>query len=239
MHPVLDFIAERWSSQADADPAVVLAVAVAVLILALVPVSWHLLRQAATIIHEMGHVSAALVSRRRISGIRLHADTSGSTLTWGKSQGPGLLLTFLAGYPAPGLLAVALAWLALAGHAGAALTLYQAVVLLALLLSRNAVGILSCLVSVLVTGAIWWHNEPEIVLYTVVALAVFYGIAGLRATLDLWGSHLSRRRTSSGSDAAQAARAWRGLPLPSWVWLIVFLLISTSCAVTVVWLLIL
>ncbi|WP_258935286.1 M50 family metallopeptidase [Nesterenkonia pannonica] len=107
---------------------------------------------------------------------------------------------------------MALAWLALAGHAGAALTLYQAVVLLALLLSRNAVGILSCLVSVLVTGAIWWHNEPEIVLYTVVALAVFYGIAGLRATLDLWGSHLSRRRTSSGSDAAQAARAWRGFP---------------------------
>ncbi|WP_258935285.1 M50 family metallopeptidase [Nesterenkonia pannonica] len=89
MHPVLDFIAERWSSQADADPAVVLAVAVAVLILALVPVSWRLLRQAATIIHEMGHVSAALVSRRRISGIRLHADTSGSTSPGASPRAPG------------------------------------------------------------------------------------------------------------------------------------------------------
>ncbi|GAB3847157.1 M50 family metallopeptidase [Nesterenkonia populi] len=239
MQSVLDFLAERWSSQAEADPAMVLAITGVVALLTLIPRTWRLLRQAATIIHEMGHVFAALVSRRRVSGIRLHSDTSGATLTWGKSQGPGLLLTFLAGYPAPGLLAVILAWLALAGHAGAALTVYQAVVLLALLLSRNLVGIASCLTSVLVTGAIWWHNDAELIVYTVVALAVFYGIAGLRGTLDLWGSHLSRRQSSAGSDAAQAARAWGALPLPAWLWLIFFLLISTGCAAAVIWLLIL
>lgn len=239
MQTVLDFLGERWTSQADADPTLVLAITGAVVLLALVPRTWRVLRQAATIIHEMGHVFAALVSRRRVSGIRLHSDTSGATLTWGKSQGPGLLFTFLAGYPAPGLLAVALAWLALAGHAGAALTVYQVILLLALLLSRNAVGIFSCLASVLVTGAIWWHNDAQLVVYTVVALAVFYGIAGLRGTLDLWASHLSRRQSSAGSDAAQAARAWGALPLPAWVWLIIFLLISASCAAAVIWLLIL
>ncbi len=213
----------------------------AVVLLTAVPGIWRVTRQAATIVHEMGHVFASLLSGRRVSGIRLRTDTSGVTVSRGRPQGPGLLLTFLAGYPAPGLLALGLTWLGASGHAGAALTVYQVILLLALLLSRNLVGIVSCLAAVLLTGVIWWQNDPQLVGYTVVALGVFYALAGVRGTLDVWRVHLTARRRPraqvAGTDASRAARAWGFLPLPAPVWLLLFLLISLASATAVFWLL--
>lgn len=238
----LDALLERWGIEASPDPAMVAAVAGLVVVLMTVPAVWRIARQASTIIHEMGHVLAAWCTGRRVSGIKLHTDTSGVTLSRGKPGGPGLLITFLAGYPAPGLLAAGLVWLATAGHSGAALTVFQAVLLLALLLSRNVVGILSCLLAVLGTGLIWWHNDAEIVGYTVVALGVFYAVAGVRGTLDVCRVHLTARGSRSRAavattDASQAARAWRALPLPAALWLLFFLLTSLGCAAAVFWML--
>lgn len=235
MDEFIDFMAERWGAAADPDPTAVLALAGLVVVLMGVRRIWRVLRQASTIIHEMGHVLAAWVSGRRVSGIRLHSDTSGVTVSVGRRQGFGMLLTALGGYPAPGLLALGMAALLTAGHAGAALTLYQAVVLLALLLSRNAVGILSCLLSLAATGLIWWQNEPLTVTYTVVALAVFYAVAGVRGTFDVLRIHARRRPEAASTDASLAARSWAALPLPPWVWLIFFLLVALASAAGVVW----
>lgn len=235
MNAFFDFVAERWATAADPDPAVVLALAGTVVVLMAVRRLWRVLRQASTIIHEMGHVLTAWASGRRVSGIRLHSDTSGVTVSVGKRHGPGMLLTALGGYPAPGLLALGMAALLTAGNAGAALTLYQAVVLLALLLSRNAMGIFSCLVSLAATGLIWWHNDSMLVTYTVVALAVFYAVAGVRGTFDVVQIHARRRPEAASTDASLAARAWRGLPLPPFMWLGFFLLVSAGCAAGVVW----
>jgi hypothetical protein len=237
----VDAVAERWGVEASPSPEAVTLIVAAVAVLTAVPGIWRVARQASTIVHEMGHVLAAWVTGRRVSGIKLHSDTSGVTVSRGRPQGPGLLLTFLAGYPAPGILALGLIWLATSGHSGAALTVYQAVLLLALMLSRNFVGIVSCLLAALGTGLIWWHNDPEIVGYTVVALGVFYALSGVRGTLDLCRVHLSRRSRSpsavSATDATQAARAWRMLPIPAALWLMMFLAVSLGCAVGVFWLL--
>ncbi|GFZ77348.1 M50 family metallopeptidase [Nesterenkonia alkaliphila] len=237
----LGAIVERWGVTASPEPEIVLAITAAVVLLTAVPQIWRVARQASTIVHEMGHVFAAVLTGRRVSGIKLHSDTSGVTVSRGRPQGPGLLLTFLAGYPAPGLLAVGLVWLGAAGHAGAALTVFQVILVLALLLSRNFVGIVSCLLAVMGTGIIWWHNDPQIVGYTVVALGVFYALAGVRGTLDVWRVHLTRRRRRpaevAGTDAAQAGRAWRLLPLPAPFWLLLFLVLSLASAAAVFWLL--
>ncbi|MGO1548551.1 MAG: M50 family metallopeptidase [Nesterenkonia sp.] len=244
-----EFVTERFTVTADPDPAAVVVVAVVVVLVTGVPQIWRISRQAATIVHEMGHVFAAWLSGRRVAGIRLHSDTSGMTLSRGRPRGPGMLITALAGYPAPGLLAVGLVALAAAGQAGAALTVYQAVMVLALLLSRNLVGILSCVISVTATGVIWWSNDPVVVTYTVVALSVFYAVAGVRGTLDLWAVHLRGLRGRSSrrhayakqqartTDAARAAEAWGPLALPAALWLVAFLLISLASAAAVFWLL--
>lgn len=238
-----DFVVLRWDTTVEADPAVVVGVGAAVVLLTAIPSIWRVVRQASTIVHEMGHVIAALLSGRKVKGIALHTDTSGVTVSRGRPTGPGMLLTTLAGYPAPGLLALGLAVLSVSGYSGAALTLYQVIMLAALLLARNAVGIISCLLSVLITGVIWWHNDPQIVGYTVVALGIFYAVAGVRGTLDVCRVHLRSRRRArgevSGTDASQAARAWRWLPLPPALWLFVFLLTSSGCAAAVFWLLLL
>lgn len=208
------------------------------LLVAAVPSLWRVARQAGTIIHEMGHVVVAVLTGRTVRGIALHSDTSGVTVSRGRPTGPGMLLTTLAGYPAPGILAAGLAWLVTAGHAGAALTVYQVVLVAALLLSRNAVGIASCLAAVLAIGAVWWWNDPAAVMYLVVALSVFYAVAGVRSSVDVIQAHARARRRGgreTHSDAAQAARAWRALPLPAPLWLLGFLLMSLASAAAVAW----
>ncbi|WP_022873592.1 M50 family metallopeptidase [Nesterenkonia alba] len=242
---VWEFITERWTTTVDPAPESVLIVTAVVVVLAAVPPIWRIARQASTIVHEMGHVAAAVLSGRRVSGIALHSDTSGVTVSRGKPRGPGMLFTALAGYPAPGLLGAAMALLLVTGHGGAALTVYQVVMVLALLLSRNVVGILSCLASVLITGVVWWVNDPQVVGLTVTALAVFYALAGVRGVFDVIRVHtaaVGARRPGATSraqstDAAQAARAWRVLPLPAFIWLGFFLLLSLASAAVTVWLL--
>ncbi|GAA1809744.1 M50 family metallopeptidase [Nesterenkonia flava] len=246
MNEVLDAVIQRWQIQAEPDPLMLALLAAAVVVVTGVPAVWRVTRQAATIIHEMGHVLVAWLVGRRVSGIKLHSDTSGVTVSKGRPDGPGLLLTFLAGYPAPGVLAVLLVWLASAGHAGAALTVFQAVLMLALLLSRNAVGIFSCLLAAAAAGAVWWWNDPDVVVYTVVGLGAFYAAAGVRGSFDVTRVHIQgigrghdprRRAQVAGTDAAQAARAWRLLPLPAALWLVFFHMLSAACAAAVVWML--
>ncbi|MDO5493423.1 MAG: M50 family metallopeptidase [Nesterenkonia sp.] len=243
---VFDAVARRWTSDAVADPQVVLILAAAAMAASFVPVLARLFSQTGTIVHEMGHVLAAWLTGRRVSGIRVHSDTSGVTLSRGRPRGPGMLLTALAGYPAPALLAWGLAASVGTGHAGAGLTLYQALLVIALMLSRNVVGVLSCAVSLVATGLIWWYATDEVVVYTVAVLAVVYAVAAVRAVLGLAGVHvraLTGRRSHRGhraaeqtrtTDAALAARA-SSLPLPTAVWLVLLLLVVGVVSAAALW----
>lgn len=90
-----------FGSQSDPDQWVVFATA-ALALAAVVPHNiWRLSRNAITIAHEGGHGVVALVSGRRLDGIRLHSDTSGLTVSRGKPSGLGMILTAAAGYTAP------------------------------------------------------------------------------------------------------------------------------------------
>lgn len=223
---VFDAVAQRWTSEVTADPQVVLILAAVALAASFIPVLARLFSQTGTIIHEMGHVLAAWLTGRRVSGIRVHSDTSGVTLSRGRPRGVGMLLTALAGYPAPALLAWGLAVSVGTGHAGAGLTLYQGLLILALLLSRNVIGVLSCAASLLATGLIWWYGSDEVIGYTVVVLAVVYAVAAVRAVIALIGVHV-RGRGAETTDAALAATA---TSLPRTLWLI--LLFLTVCTVS-------
>src|SRR6186713_1295420 len=93
------------------DPWVVVVSALVALAIVSFGMSWQLSRGLITIAHEGGHALMALVTRRKLEGIRLHSDTSGVTLTRGRPTGPGMVLTSLAGYLAPSLLGLAAALL--------------------------------------------------------------------------------------------------------------------------------
>lgn len=230
-----EFLSDRWFSSAELETYPLVIAASVALVLASVPLLWRFTRQAATIIHELGHALVARLAGRRLHGIKLHSDTSGVMISSGRASGIGLLLVFLAGYPAPSVLAAVLALGYSFGFAGAVLTLYQAVLALSLLLARNAIGLISMLISLAVTGVIWVYGDAAFLSFTVAILAVFYSVAGLRCMVDVLAVHLRTRKTHGDStmtathagaattDAAQAASV--GL-LPAAVWLLSFFIVG-------------
>jgi len=78
---------------------------------------WPRTRHLITTAHEGSHGLAALVTGRRLSGIRLHSDSSGVAVSKGRPSGPGMVLMLLAGDVGPGMLGLGAAALLAADYA--------------------------------------------------------------------------------------------------------------------------
>ena len=107
----MDVVARFWrevsTPVADLPTEVLLETALGALLLVAVRPVWRRTRHVVTIAHEGAHGLAAVLSGRRLAGIRLHSDTSGLTVSAGRPTGPGMVLTLLAGYTGPGLFGLA------------------------------------------------------------------------------------------------------------------------------------
>lgn len=99
-------------------------------------------------------MSGGYEARGELRGIRLHSDTSGVTVSRGKRTGPGMVLTTLAGYPAPAVLGLGFSGLIAADLMVLVLLVSALLVLGVLVLALLAV---LCLV---VGGA--WLLEPAL-----------------------------------------------------------------------------
>ena len=178
------------------------------------PPSWALLRQVATTAHEAAHALVAVATGRSLTGIRLHRDTSGLTVTRGRPRGPGMVATLLAGYLGPGLVGLGGAALLAAGRAVLLLWLLLALMLALVLWVRNWFGLLSLVASAgvlyLVTSRLAEQHQSTFALL----LVSFLLLAAPRAVLDLHRTR--RRRGGSSSDADQMARLTR-VPALAWV----------------------
>jgi hypothetical protein len=178
---------------------------------------WHVTRNAVTIAHEGGHGLLALVTGRRLQGIRLHSDTSGLTVSKGRPHGPGMVLTAAAGYTAPPLLGLAGAGLLAAGHITALLWGATALLLVMLVMIRNAYGALT----VIITGALFflvsWLTKAQVQAAFAYLVVWFLLLGGSRPVAEL---QRARRRDRSGSsDADQLARLTH---TPVALWLLLF-----------------
>ncbi|MEQ6900203.1 M50 family metallopeptidase [Nocardioides sp. YIM 152588] len=216
------------------DPAPGVAVVWGTLAVALVLVAWRpawrRTRHVVTIAHEGGHAAAALLSGRRLQGIRLHADTSGVTVSRGRPTGPGMVATVLAGYPAPALVGLAAAGVLAAGRAAAALWVTVLLLAAMLLMIRNLYGLLVLVLVGTGVALLSWWADPA-VRAAVAHLAAWVLLLGApRAVLELWGE---RRRSSAApgrgrTDADQLARLTR---LPAGLWTAVLLLVVLAAGV--------
>jgi hypothetical protein len=153
-----------------------------------------------TIVHEAGHAGVAVLAGRRLAGIRVHADTSGLTTSWGPSRGAGLVFTLLAGYPAPALLGVGAAWMVTRGYAVAALWVLLVVLALVLVRIRNGYGLLVVLLSAGVVLAVTGWTSAEVCQSAACLVMWLFLLGAPRAVLELAAG------ASRGSDAAQLAR---------------------------------
>ncbi|MFC0528084.1 M50 family metallopeptidase [Phytohabitans kaempferiae] len=221
----VDGLTDAWDWLVGGQPEppllLVILTGVAALAVVLTRVVWRIARNAITIAHEGGHALAALLTGRKLRGIRLHSDTSGLTLSAGRPSGPGMAFTLLAGYIAPSLIGLAGAWV-LAGNRIRLLLWVAVVLLLAMLvLIRNAFGIVSIVVTTGVVFAVSWFASPDVQAVFAYAGVWFLLLGGVRPVGEL--QTLRRRGRLPESDADQLAGVTH---VPGIVWVGFFGLVN-------------
>ena len=212
---------ELIGTQPDPDLWVVLATLVAALAIVVPHGLWRVSRNAITIAHEGGHGLIALLTGRTLTGIRLHSDTSGLTVSRGKPHGIGMILTAAAGYTAPPLLGLGGAALLATGRITLLLWVATARLVAMLVMIRNAYGALT----VIVTGATFvvvsWLAGPQVQAAFAYAAVWFLLTGGVRPAFELQAKRV--RGGAGDSDADQLSRLTH---VPAGLWLFLFHAVS-------------
>ncbi|QKV92657.1 M50 family metallopeptidase [Streptomyces sp. NA02950] len=217
--------AELWDrvvgTQPDPTTWLVASTGLVALAVVVYRTTWRITRNAITIAHEGGHGLVALLSGRRLDGIRLHSDTSGLTVSRGKPTGLGMVLTAAAGYTAPSLLGLAGSWLLASNHITALLWGATALLAAMLVMIRNAYGVLT----VVVTGAAFflvsWLTGSEVQAAFAYAAVWFLLLGGVRPAFEL-----QRKRRHGGAHDSDPDQLARLTGIPAGAWLLMFHVVS-------------
>ena len=226
----IDSVSDLWDTLLGAQPdppgLLVLVTAVIALVVVSFRPLWRVARNAVTIAHEGGHALVALLTGRKLRGIRLEFDTSGLTLSAGRPTGPGMMFTLLAGYIAPSLVGLGGAWLL--GGNRITLLLWLAVVLLLLMLIniRNVFGAVSVLVTGAIVFGVSWYASPQVQAAFAYVGVWFLLIGGVRPVFEL--QKLRGRGRMPESDADQLAGVTH---VPALFWVGVFLAVDLAALV--------
>ncbi|MBB5959265.1 hypothetical protein FHS29_005885 [Saccharothrix tamanrassetensis] len=197
------------------------APAVLALVLVASPGIWRFSRNTITIAHEGGHALVALLTGRRLEGIKLNADTSGVTVSRGRPTGLAVVLMYVAGYVTPSLLGLGAAALVTAEQVRP--LLWATVVLLAgmLIMIRNLFGVLSVVLTGAVMFAVSWYATAEWQAAFALFVAWFLLLGGVRPVGELQSRRLRGR--APHSDADQLARITR---VPGLLWVLLFAVVT-------------
>lgn len=201
----------------------VAGIALLALGLVVVPRAWTFTRHVVTISHEGGHALVAVLTGRRLVGIRLHADTSGVTLSRGKPTGLGMVVMLAAGYLAPAVAGLGAALLLVSGHSLALLWLAVGWLSLMLLQIRNAYGLLVLVACGTAAGLASWYLPGTAVSLLAYLLTWLLLFAAPKPVLELMAQR--RRGAARGSDVDQLTRLTH---LPPLLWELIFLLANVA-----------
>ncbi len=195
-----------------------LIMVIAAALLSLPRATWRYFGLFTTIVHELGHAFAALMTGRVLKGITLTMDHAGTTTTIGRPGWRSAWSGFW-GYPTPAALGAALTWAGVNGWGPAALSTGALILLAALAFIRNAGGVLILLVTVSLSMVLVLAVPEELTGHVVVALGLALLVGSVRDLGKVLAVHLRRRRELQSSDAYLLYRS-TGVPSP--VWLLLF-----------------
>lgn len=220
----MGLIAELWRRALATQPVPTAqtSAVLAVIALGLVVLAWPLVRTLVTVCHESGHALVAVLAGRGLTGVRLHADTSGLTVSRGRPTGPGMVATLLAGYPGPAFAGLGLSLLAGSGHASGVLWLLVLGALALLVWIRNLYGLLVVLVAGAAVALATWYSPPTVLSWIATGLAWLFLIAAPRPVLELF------RSRSTTSDAGQLATLTH---IHRYVWCVLWLALTVAALV--------
>lgn len=222
----MDAIAEVWDRatavQPLPEPTTVLATGLVALLLVVARPTWPRVRLGVTVVHEAGHAVVAVLVGRRLQGIRLHADTSGVTVSRGRPTGPGMVATIAAGYLAPAAVGVGAALLLAAGRGVLMLWLVLLFLVALLVWIRNWYGVLTVVLAGAGVGLLTWYAAAEVQSLVAYLVAWLLLLSAPRPVLELIGAGRGRSRSS---DPDQLARLTH---VPAIVWCVVMLLANLA-----------
>jgi len=195
--------------------------------------AWPVARTVVTIAHEGGHALAAVVTGRRLHGVRVLHASAGVTVTAGSPSGLGIILTALAGYIAAPLLGLGGAALLASGHLMTVLLLSLAGLAGLLFAIRNAYGLLAVLVTGAAIVVVLWQRSAVAAAALGYAMTWLLLFGGVRPVLELRRDRRGGRGPSN--DADQLARL---TSLPGGLWVGVFGLVAIGALGLGGWLLV-
>lgn len=208
-----------------------LVLAWSVAIVAVFTPAWKVTRNLITVVHEGGHAITAILWGRRITGIKLHSNTSGVTVSSGKPYGLGMIFTAMAGYIAPAVLGLGIQYLVSVGRIFLGIVIL-AILLLGIFLSiRNFWGLV---VVVPLLAGFYFLFQVSSTLQTTILLimATFLIVASLKPIIEL--QVLRMRGEAEDSDADQLAKLT--LIIPGSLWVFLFFLIALAGNIAAIWL---
>ena len=217
----MNLVAELWRRALATQPLPSAwgSAALAVVALLVFAFAWRVVRTLVTICHESGHALVAVLVGRRLSGVRVHSDTSGLTVSRGRPKGPGMVATLFAGYLAPAVVGLGVAGLAGTGHASGVLWLLVLLAAVLLVWIRNLYGALVVIAAGLGVALVTWYAPPATLGWIATGLAWLFLASAPRPVLELM------RRHSPGSDAAQLAALTH---LHRYVWCVLWLVLTVA-----------
>ncbi len=234
----MDLIAELGrritAGMGRAAPPEVDIAGLALLVLAAVALSvprssWRFFGLFVTVVHELGHAAAALLTLQRVTGITLRFDHSGTTTSRGPRGWRAAFTTFW-GYPAPAVVGAVLVMSAAHGWAPAALSVGALALVAALILIRNLQGVLILGILAAVSLALVWFGEGSAAGYACLVLGIGLLVGSCRDWVKVLRVH-GRRRELATSDAYILQLATR---VAGPLWLALFaLVIGAALALSV------
>ncbi|MFP7761352.1 M50 family metallopeptidase [Marisediminicola sp. LYQ85] len=212
-------------------PPTVLAAALVAAALVSVPnATWRYFGLFTTLVHELGHAVAGVLTGRTVRGIRIRRNHSGEALSSGRGTASAVV-SGVFGYPAPAIVGAAQLWSVFAGYPSLALFAGGVVLVVTLLVIRNLFGVLVVLASIAASAVLWFFATPEWQSYALLVLGVALLVGSVRALVGVASVHVRHRSRLSSSDAYLLARR---TGVPSAVWLVLFaLIIGASCVFAV------
>jgi hypothetical protein len=218
---VFDTATDLWDrlfgAQPDPPAYLVAATAAIALVAVFLRRVWRVARNAITIAHEGGHALVAVLTGRRLRGIRLHSDTSGLTLSAGRPTGPGMAFTLFAGYVAPALVGLAGAFVLGGNRITLLLWVTVALLLAMLVMIRNVYGVLALVVTGGVVLAVSVYGDARVQAVFAYTAVWFLLLGGVRPVGEL--QRQRRRGRLPYSDADQLAYVTH---VPGLVWVGLF-----------------
>ncbi|MBC7724845.1 MAG: M50 family metallopeptidase [Burkholderiaceae bacterium] len=211
----------------DVSTGVLLAIAGIALALSIPRATWQYFGLFTTLVHELGHAVAGILTGRTVHGIRIRRNHSGEALSSGRGT-LGPVISGVFGYPAPAIVGAAQLWSVVNGFTAVALFAGGVTLVLTLLVIRNLFGVLVVLASAAASAALWFFATPQLQGYALLALGTALLIGSVRGLITVVAVHVRHRERLSTSDAYLLARR-TGIPSP--FWLLLFAAIISGCVV--------